>query len=555
MIDVRSSRSVRRMCAAALGVVAVLLSSCTAGTHNDGSAGAGNQLAGLKLPVTTGAATKQINKVTWNVFEGEPQTVDPFHSADYTPNMINSNMCENLLVQTPNFTIKPNLAASYRNPDPLHWVYNLRTDVHFWDGSPMTAEDVAWSMRHNLTDKTSFYNFLYANVKSIDVTGPHQVTVTLSRPDYLFNDELADYAGVVVEKKFYLAHGAKVGSPSVGVMCTGPFEWDKWVQGQSITLTRNPHYWNKALEPKVKTLVFTFLTDDSAITAALLSGQIDGTYSVPTAGYDQLKSSPVGTLTVGPAPLSITLVYCRPSGPMSNLLMRKALQLAIDWRGIGDSIYDGLAQPTTLQTPPAEYGFAAPQLRRLTNSLPAPKSADYAAAEKIFRRVPAAVRKQTVTMVVPDEASTQQLGLAVKDAANRIGMKFTLKVVPTTGYSNYLYDPKTRAGIDILYTQFWANIPNPLDWLGITAVTGATFNQYNYGGQDRLFGKAVATKDPVARARLVAQLEKNLYHELLPMVPGVQLYNTVWMNRRITGAPASFDYVYYPWAATLGGRS
>lgn len=544
-----------RIVAATLGAVATLLSACTAGTHNDGKSGVGNQLAGLNLPVMTPAATKQVDKVTWNVFEGEPQTVDPFQSADYTPNMINSNMCENLLAQTPDFKIVPNLASSYSNPDPLHWVYDLRSDVTFWDGSPMTAEDVAWSMQHNLTDKTSFYNYLYANVKSIAVTGAHQVTVTLSRPDYLFNDEMADYAGVVVEKKFYLEHGNKVGSPGVGVMCTGPFEWGTWDQGQSITLYRNPNYWNKALEPKVKTLVFTFLTDDSAITAGLLSGQIDGTYSVPTAGYNQLKSSTVGTLTVGPAPLSITMVYCRPNGPMSNLLMRKALQLAVDWNGIGNTIYDGLAQPITLQTPPAEYGFAAAPLRALADSLPAPQSAQYAEAKKIFDQVPASVRNQTVTMVVTDESSTQQLGLAIKDAANRIGMKFTLKVVPTTGYSNYLYDPKTRAGVDILYTQFWANIPNPLDWLGITAVTGGSFNQYNYGGQDALFAQAQGTKDPTARAALVARIEKNLYDQLLPMVPGVQLYNTVWMNRRITGAPASFDYVYYPWAATLGGRS
>jgi peptide/nickel transport system substrate-binding protein len=155
-------------------------------------------------------------------------------------------------------------------------------------------------------------------------------------------------------------------------------------------------------------------------------------------------------------------------------------------------------------------------------------------------------------MVVPDQAETQQLGLAIKDAATRIGLNFQLKVVPAATYTNYLYDPKTRAGVDILYTQFWPNIPNPLDWIGITAVTGGTFNQYNYSGVDDLYAKAVGTADPGQRAQLVSQIEKQLHDQLLPMVPGVQLNNDVWMNKRITGAPAAFDYVYYPWAAHLG---
>jgi peptide/nickel transport system substrate-binding protein len=126
-------------------------------------------------------------------------------------------------------------------------------------------------------------------------------------------------------------------------------------------------------------------------------------------------------------------------------------------------------------------------------------------------------------------------------------------VVPATGYSNYLYDPATRGATDLLYTQFWPGIPNPLDWLAATAVTGGTFNQSGYNSIDTLFAQARATKDPAQRAAVVAQAEKKLLDEMNPMFPGVELRNDVWMNNRITGAPASFDYVYYPWAAHLGG--
>src|SRR5581483_9623942 len=135
----------------------------------------------------------------------------------------------------------------------------------------------------------------------------------------------------------------------------------------------------------------------------------------------------------------------------------------------------------------------------------------------------------------------------------RIGLHFTLRVVPSAQYTNYLYDPKTRVGVDLLYTIFWPNIPDALDWLGIAALNGGSFNQYGYTGVDGVYARAQATADPIARARLMAQMMTTLRRELLPMVPGITYASQVWMNKRITGAPAAFDYVYYPWAAYLGG--
>ncbi|MEA5455696.1 ABC transporter substrate-binding protein [Sinomonas sp. JGH33] len=539
-----------RVAVAAAGLLATaLVSGCAGGAQakpKDSAAASGST-------IMTPVAKSEVDKITWNVFEGEPQTIDPFKSADYTPNMINANLCENLLVQTPDSQIKPNLASKVSNPDPLHWVYDLRTDVKFWDGAPMTADDVVFSLQHNLTDKTSLYNYLFGNVDSIAATGANQVTVTLKAPDYLINDEFASYAGVVVEKKFFEAHAADFGSPASGVMCTGPFKYDKWAQGQSISVSRNDDYWNADLKPKAKKIDFTFVTDGAAITSGLLAGQIDGTFNVPTASLTQLKNTPVGTLSEGPAPFNMTMVWADPKGAGANPDLRKALQMAIDWNGVAKQTYAGTGQPLKLQTPSTVYGFAKTPLDSLEKSLPDPASAKYDDAKKIVDGLPADVKAKKITMVVPDAAETQQFGLAIKDAAGRIGLNFDLKVVPQTGYTNYLYDPATRAGVDILYTQFWPNVPNPLDWLVTTAVSGGLFNQYNYAGVDDLYAKAVATADADKRAQLVSDIETKLHDELLPMVPGIKLDNTVWMNKKITGAPAAFSYVYYPWAAHLGG--
>ena len=535
--------------AVAIGLIAVAaLAACSSKAVQTTTSGTDGGLTTL-----TPAGGADVGKVTWNVFQCEPQTVDPFHAADYTPNMINSNMCESLLQQTPDFQIKPGLAKTFTNPDPLTWVYELRDDVTFWDGTPMTADDVAYSLDVNLKDKTSFYNYLYANVASVAKSGEHQVTVKLSKPDYLFNEEMASSAGVVVEKSFHQKAGKKFGSPDTGLMCTGPYRFTQWKQGQSISATRYDGYWNKDLKPKVQQIDFTFLTDDNAITSGLLAGQIDGTYNVPTSGAAQLKASSAGKYYVGAAPLETTLVVANPKGALANTNVRKALQLAIDWKGIGQTVYGGLGTPSKLQTPPSVYGFAKDELNKLAGTVTSDGTAQIEKAKALLADVPAEVKAKEITLVVPAQAETQQLGVSIKDSADKIGLKFKLNVVPATGYSNYLYDPATRGSTDLLYTQFWPGIPNPLDWLATTAVTGGTFNQSGYNGIDTLFAQARATKDPAQRAAVVAQAEKKLLDEMTPMFPGVELRNDVWMNNRITGAPASFDYVYYPWAAHLGG--
>ncbi|WP_168218603.1 ABC transporter substrate-binding protein [Nocardioides eburneiflavus] len=467
--------------------------------------------------------------------------------------MINSNMCETLLQQTPDFEIKPNLAQSYKNIDPLTWVYALREGVTFWDGSPMTAADVAASMNYSLENPTSFQHYLYAGVDSVTETGPMQVTVKLKKPNYLFNDQLASYAGVVVQKKYLEAHPDDLGTAEGGLMCTGPFQFDSWKRGDSITLSRYDGYWNDALKPKTEQLKFTFLTDDNAITSALLTGEIDGTYAPPAAATKRLMGSEVGELAFGPAPLVVTLFFPNPKGAMADSAIRKALQANIDWAGIATEAFGGIGGPAPLQTAPASYGSAEEQLTALADEYETTGEPNLEAAKSALEAASKEALAKTITMVVPEQAETQQLGVAVKAAADQLGLNFELQVVPATQYTNYLYDPKTRGTTDILYTTFWPNIPNPLDWMQITAVTGGSFNPYGYDGIDDMWAEAVATKDINERASLTADIERKLREDLLPMTPGIYQDNAVWQHNRITGAPAAFNYTFYPWAAHIGG--
>jgi peptide/nickel transport system substrate-binding protein len=124
------------------------------------------------------------------------------------------------------------------------------------------------------------------------------------------------------------------------------------------------------------------------------------------------------------------------------------------------------------------------------------------------------------------------------------------------GAVDHLRRPVTEVlDLRLLFTDFWPNVPDPLDWLGIAAVTGGSFNQSGYSGIDADYAKAVATQDDEQRATLVGQMMTKLTADMAPMAPGISHSSRLWMNKRISGAPASFSYVYYPWAAFLGGTA
>ena len=551
-----SRRHRRRVLACAIALLP-LVAACSGKTApgDSSSASPSGSTSNSALVVDTPPGTKEVDSVTWNSWEGEPFTVSPFQSADYKENTVDSNMCETLLAAKPDFTIGPNLATKWSNPDPNTWVFDLRPDVTFWDGSPMTAQDVAFSMNVNRTDPTSFYNYLYARVSSVEVSGPHQVTVKLKSPDYLFPSEMTDYAGVVVQKKFYEKAGKKYGTPDVGVMCTGPFQFTKWTKGDNVTLTRYDGYWDETRMPKVKRLKFTFVVDEASIVNGILSGQIDGAYDPPASAVNQLQAaSSVGKLYFGPHTSNLTYVMATKEGLFANAGVRKALNRAIDWNGLASTVYKGTAVRLKSLMPPSTFLYGKDTLQSAYDDLPDPASGDIEGANKLLDDSGADLSKPFV-IAVPAAASSKALGNAVVDGARRIGLKGSVKAVPTGEYTSYLYDPKSRAGVDLLFTDFWPNVPDPLDWLGIASVGGGSFNQSGYSGIDADYAKAVATKDEEQRAALVAQMMTKLTDDMAPMAPGISHSSRLWMNNRISGAPASFSYVYYPWAALLGGTA
>ncbi|MFB6672103.1 ABC transporter substrate-binding protein [Streptomyces sp. NPDC056390] len=535
------------------GVVALtVLTACTSPSV-EGAGGA----KPTSMATTTTPARGDIPSLNWALPSGEPPSLDYAQAGDFSSDLMVSNLCDSLVHLNDDFTISPNIATSWRYADDRKTlIYTLRDDVRFWDGSRLTADDVAYSMKRNLDPDVGSYNAsYYANVKNVEASGAHQVTVRFKQPDELFNKEMATVAGSIAKASFVKKAGKGFGNAATGVMCSGPFELDSWSADSEIRLTRNTHYWNKKYRARAAKVTVSFVTDTTNLTQALKSGQLDGAYTIPASAVPALTTAPIGKLYQGPGLETYSLAPTASAGAKDEHL-RRALSLAVDRKALATAVFHGTAEPAHTFVPKtawaAEKGEAKTTYQKAWDALKKNNNADLAAARK---ELAASSRpKATVTLGITsgDDADLATATL-VQEQAHRIGLKIVIKQLQPLQFSTAFYDPKARKGLDFLLTRGFLSAADPLDYLSIGPVEGGQFNWFGY--KDALVDKNIAaarsTSDAAERARLIAEAQAR-YDTALFSIPLLTPHSTLFLNSRVTGATVSMAAMFTPSLALIG---
>ncbi|MET8939048.1 ABC transporter substrate-binding protein [Streptomyces rubiginosohelvolus] len=496
----------------------------------------------------TPRAAGPIDSFSWAVY-AEPPTLDYTVAFDYPQNTILSNVCESLMRWTPGLTVEPGLARKASNPDPTTWVYDLRAGVRFHDGRTMTADDVVHSLgRQRNPDNAAAWAQVFQNVTAVTRTGPLQVTVKLKKPDSQFPQYMATAAGVVASKAGVERAGRDYGTTG-GLACSGPYELGAWHKGQSIELDRFDDYWGT--RAKAGRVEFRFLTDPSARTNALLSGEVDGGYLIPTESYARLKRSVTGTLHFGEGLSTVNVNITNLKGPLGDVRVRRALSLALDRSGFVKAGLGGGGSATTSLTTRAAWARATDTTRKAAfDGLPSTEP-DLDRAKALIEEAGAKGASLTVaTSSIGQDVSL--LATAVQAAGTRIGLDIRLRSIAPNAFTALFTDPGAREGIDMFPLTYYQSITDPLDLLA-NFRTGAYLNFAGYSDPryDELVERATAADDPERRTEIEAKLQHHAADRLL-WIPVAEWPTSVFLNRRVTGAPTTIAYLYYPWAADVG---
>lgn len=506
------------------------------------------QAANYRLSPGTPPAKGDIDSYRWALY-AEPLTLDYTAAFDYPQNTVLSNVCESLMRWTPQLTMAPGLAQKASNPDPTTWVYDLRPGVKFHDGSVMTADDVVYSFGRQMDPEIgAAWAESFENVDTVTATGPLQVTVTLKQADSLFPQLMATAAGVVASKKGVEAAGKDYGTTG-GLDCTGPYKLGDWAKGQSLKLERFDDYWGT--KAKAKTVEFKFLTDASARTNAMLSGEVDGGFLIPSESYERLRTSGAGTLYFGEGLSTLNVNVTSMKGTLADVRVRKALSMALDRPGIVKTALAGNGTPTGSLTPRAAWAGAPADAQAAAFDHLPPNTQDIEQAKKLVEE--AGAKGKTVTVATsPIGQDVSLVATAIQDAGTRIGLKVELKTIAPDAFSALFTDPKAREGIDMFPETYYLSVTDPVDLLR-NFRTGGYQNHAGYSDAeyDALVAKITEAYDPAQRFALEAKLQQKAADDVLWM-PIAEWPSTVFLNKKITGAPTTIAYMYYPWAADVG---
>lgn len=530
-----------------LAALAVTATACSGATKPAGAAD------GYAVTPLSPAAKGPLPSLTWSLY-AEPYTLDYAQAYDYPPNTVLANVCEQLLRVTPDLKIEPGLAVKWASPDPLTWVYDLRSGVRFHDGTVMTADDVVASLKRQMDPATgSPWGSAFKNVKTVEKTGPLRVTLKLTKPDVLLNELMAASPGTVESAAFLARTGKEYGVPGGKVNCSGPYALDKWQQGESITLKKFPGYWDKKLTPKTGTVRFAFVEDSAARTNTFLSGTADGGYMVPSSSLDRLRATPKGKLWFGPNTAAANLAVLNFQGTLGDLKVRQALSMALDRKNIIKAAAGGIGIPAKAPAARGAWALVPEKTDEVFKELPEPVY-DVAKAKQLVQDAGATGKKVTlVTSSLAPEISV--VANAVQAAGRQIGLDVQLKAVAPDAYSSIFVDKNARKGLDLVITNGYDNTPDPLEFYQYLR-TGDFGNYGNWSDPvyDDAFDRANSAVDPGARTDLTAELQAITMREL-PIIPVYEAPFSVFLGSRVTGAPTGIAQLYYPWAATIGAAS
>ena len=215
------------------------------------------------------------------------------------------------------------------------WEFKLRKGVRFHDGSPLTSEDVAFSIDRMKNDKKSLQRRSFRNVQEVRTPDEHTVVVVTKKPSVTFLSR-----GVrnrfVMSKTVADKYGKDVDKHPTG---TGPYRFVSFKRDGDLVLTRNDDYWGQ--KPAIRDLVWRKVVEVSSRMAGLEAGQTDVMDRVPVHEVARLNRNPrVGVRSV-PGLRIYFFAFNVNYKPWDNKLVRQAANHCVDADAIVKNIFDG----------------------------------------------------------------------------------------------------------------------------------------------------------------------------------------------------------------------
>jgi peptide/nickel transport system substrate-binding protein len=474
----------------------------------------------------TAGTDAQIDRVVWGV-QSPPASMDGAKGYDLPTRRVSGAAFDRVLRIDNEGKLQPWIAESWTNPDPLTYIYKIRSGVKFWDGSPLTAEDVAFSLSRHLDPKlASGQASNLQSVKSASATDASTVTVKLTQPAASF----AYFAALgwdVIEKKYSLEAGADLGTPSKPGMGTGPYTITSFSTSEGATLERFEGYWGE--KPKVKTLVFKAIQDPDTARLAMLSGDIQGFFDVPLLATRQFDTTKNVVMTYVNGAYNDMLTMNVTKAPFDDPNVRKAVAQLVDRAGLLQPLFNGKATLASTIVPNTQLVSVLGEdgAKAFYAGLPPVPAFDVEAAKASLAASKSPNGFEVTLPVDTTQPWMSPLAQNLAENAKKIGITINVKSVSSADWVKELTDPK---GSPLQLLALGANTPSPGEIPPII-LAGGGFNVAGYTNPKLVTDLAAlgAAPDAAATTPLLVPILTPVGNDL-PYLPLYDEQTAVAMN-------------------------
>lgn len=467
------------------------------------------------------------------VIESSPANLDPRIGTDAQSERIDELIYDALVKKDEHFNLQPDLATRWEMPDPLTYIFHLRTGVRFQDGRPFSSRDVKWTLdsMRNHTLLTAKYQ-AFRNVASIDTPDAQTVVIHMLQPDASLLWNLSDGAIGIVP----YGSGNDFAKPPAG---TGPFRLVSQEVDKEVVLERNPLSWQSA--PKIFRLQFHVVPDGTTRALELRKGSADLAQNAltPDMTWSMRDDARLAIATV-PGTEVQYLTFNLRDPYLRDVHVRRAIAYSMDRPLIIATLLRGEARPADSLLPPNHWAFNGDVTHYTYDPGRARELLDTAG----YKPGRDGIRFH-LTMKTSNDEGTRLLAMALQQQLRAVGIALDVRSFEfATFYSDI------SRGAFAIYGLRWIGGNEDPDIFRYAFATssfpprGANRGHYSNAELDRLLQTAARESDQPMRRAAYARAQEILATDL-PSLPLWFLDSVVVYNRRLSGVHASASGNYY----------
>ena len=452
-----------------------------------------------------------------------------------------SNIYDTLLLPTADGKgAIPGLATAWVvSEDGLKVTLTLREGTKFSDGTPITAEDVVWSLKRASKPDNGIWGFLISSIADITSSDAKTIEITLNRADPAIIPALTVFnTGILPKAAFEAAPGAteaeKAQAFSEHPIGSGPFVLESWERGATMKLVKNQYYWDMGEDnqplPYLDGVTFEVIPDDATRILRLQSGDLQGAEFIPYARVAELKAADGVDMEMFPSTrVQYISMNVRPeikgvANPLSNPKVREALNYATDKEAIIQIITHGVGTPLT------SFMSSATPMHAGDKPL-FPHDAEKAKALLAEAGFPDGF--STELLVLAGNQDETGIGTALQQMWAGIGVKLELKQV-----DNATRTAEYRDGTFIMRVAAWTNdiadASQITSYFAYSPTIDALHSGWKNDEADALFVASQSERDEAKRTKQFARIQE-IFNSEGPTIPLYETPYPVALSKNVKG--------------------